>query len=69
MLSELAHFQINTKTLVMDLNHKSMKGFYAAGEVTNGIHGACLLVSCAIKDCLVPYNFAIQNRHLHCKIL
>jgi len=30
-----------------------MKGFYAAGEVTGGIHGACRLGSCAIIDCLV----------------
>jgi len=44
---------INSKAQVLDLSNKPIKGFYAAGEVTGGIHGACRLGSCAITDCLV----------------
>jgi flavocytochrome c len=44
---------INAKTQVLDLSLQPMNGFYAAGEVAGGIHGACRLGSCAIIDCLV----------------
>ena len=44
---------INSKAQVLNLSLQPMKGFYAAGEVTGGIHGACRLGSCAIIDCLV----------------
>ena len=44
---------INSKAQVIDLTNQPMKGFYAAGEVTGGVHGACRLGSCAIADCLV----------------
>lgn len=44
---------IDSKARVLDLYHQPIKGFYAAGEVTGGIHGACRLGSCAITDCLV----------------
>lgn len=53
--------QINTKAQVMDLSHKPIKGLYAAGEVTGGIHGACRLGSCAIADCLVFGRIAGRN--------
>ncbi len=44
---------INPKAEVLDLNQEPIPGFYAAGEVTGGVHGACRLGSCAITDCLV----------------
>jgi len=53
--------QINRKAQVMDLNHRPIKGLYAAGEVTGGVHGACRLGSCAIIDCLVFGRIAGQN--------
>jgi flavocytochrome c len=52
---------INSKAQVLDLSHQIMKGFYAAGEVTGGIHGACRLGSCAIIDCLVFGRIAGRN--------
>jgi len=45
--------QINVRGQVIDLNQNPIKGLYAAGEVTGGIHGACRLGSCAITECLV----------------
>ena len=53
--------QINTKAQVIDLNQQPIKGLYAAGEVTGGIHGACRLGSCAIPDCLVFGRIAGEN--------
>jgi flavocytochrome c len=52
---------INSKAQVLDLSRQPMKGFYAAGEVTGGIHGACRLGSCAIMDCLVFGRIAGRN--------
>jgi flavocytochrome c len=46
--------QINTKAEVKDsLTGKSIKGLYAAGEVTGGIHGVSRLGSCSIPECMV----------------
>ena len=44
---------INSKAQVLNSSLQPIKGFYAAGEVSGGIHGACRLGSCAITDCLV----------------
>ena len=44
---------INTKAQVLDLNGLPIHGFFAAGEVTGGVHGASRLGCCAITDCLV----------------
>jgi succinate dehydrogenase/fumarate reductase flavoprotein subunit len=52
---------INAKAQVIDLSNQPMKGFYAAGEVTGGVHGACRLGSCAIADCLVFGRIAGKN--------
>ena len=38
-----------------------MKGLYAAGEVSGGVHGACRLGSYAITDCLVFGRIAGRN--------
>ncbi|MEC4729023.1 flavocytochrome c [Shewanella sp. D64] len=46
--------QINTKAEVQDsLTGKPIKGLYAAGEVTGGIHGMSRLGSCSIPECMV----------------
>ena len=52
---------INSQAQVLDLSLQPIKGFYAAGEVTGGIHGACRLGSCAIIDCLVFGRIAGKN--------
>lgn len=44
---------INKEAQVLDADKNPIRGFYAAGEVTGGIHGGCRLGSCAITDCLV----------------
>lgn len=53
--------QINSKAQVINLNYMPIKGLYAAGEVTGGIHGACRLSNCAIIDCLVFGRIAGRN--------
>jgi len=52
---------INSQANVLNLSLQPIKGFYAAGEVTGGIHGACRLGSCAIIDCLVFGRIAGKN--------
>lgn len=53
--------QINTKAQVIGLNHKPIKGLYAAGEAVGGVHGACRLGSCATTDCIVFGRIAGKN--------
>ncbi len=53
--------QINTEAQVIGLDQQPIKGLYAAGEVTGGVHGACRLGSCAITDCLVFGRIAGRN--------
>jgi flavocytochrome c len=53
--------QINVRGQVIDLNQNPIKGLYAAGEVTGGVHGACRLGSCAITDCLVFGRISGRN--------
>ena len=45
--------QIDEHARVIDLFQRLVPGFYAAGEVTGGIHGGCRLGSCSITECLV----------------
>ena len=45
--------QINTKAQAIGQDRKPIKGLYAAGEITGGVHGAVRPRSCAIIDCLV----------------
>ena len=52
---------INSKAQALNLSLQPMKGLYAAGEVTGGVHGACRLGSCAIADCLVFGRIAGRN--------
>ena len=44
---------INKEGEVLNYDGEVIKGLYAAGEVTGGIHGASRLANCAITDCLV----------------
>jgi len=55
---------INSKAQVLNLSLQPMKGLYAAGEVTGGVHGASRLGSCAITDCLVFGRIAGRNAAL-----
>ena len=52
---------INTKAQVLDMTDKPIRGLYAAGEVSGGIHGACRLGSVAVTDCLVFGRIAGRN--------
>ena len=56
---------INANAQVLDLSKKPLKGFYAAGEVTGGVHGASRLSACAITDCLVFGRIAGRNAALN----
>ena len=49
---------ISTSSLPID-------GFYAAGEATGGVHGACRLGSCSIADCLVNGSIAGEQAAAH----
>ena len=46
---------------VLDVRLEPIPGFYAAGEVTGGVHGACRLGNCAVADCLVNGRIAGRN--------
>ncbi|MEG0302651.1 MAG: flavocytochrome c [Gordonibacter sp.] len=50
----------NMDAQVLDVDLKPIPGFYAAGEATGGVHGACRLGSCATADCLVNGRLAGQ---------
>lgn len=43
----------NAKGQVTDQDYQSIKGLYAAGEITGGTHGAVRLGGCAVADCIV----------------
>ncbi|MBN2284791.1 MAG: flavocytochrome c [Deltaproteobacteria bacterium] len=53
--------RIDVRGQVIDLDQNPVRGVYAAGEVTGGIHGACRLGSCAITDCFVFGRIAGRN--------
>jgi flavocytochrome c len=53
--------QINKEAQVMNRDGQVMKGLYAAGEITGGVHGASRLGSCSITDCLVFGRIAGRN--------
>jgi succinate dehydrogenase/fumarate reductase flavoprotein subunit len=53
--------QIDPKAQVLDLNGQPIKGLYAAGEITGGVHGAVRLGSNATTDCIVFGRIAGQN--------
>jgi flavocytochrome c len=43
----------DTSGQVIDFDFKPIKGLYAAGEITGGVHGAVRLGGCAMADCVV----------------
>lgn len=51
----------NLKSQVINQDYETIKGLYAAGEVTGGTHGAVRLGSCAITDCIVFGRIAGQE--------
>lgn len=53
--------RINKNAEVIDLDGNVIKGLFAAGEVTGGVHGASRLGSCSITDCLVFGHIAGKN--------
>ncbi len=55
---------INPKAQVVDHNGQPIKGLYAAGEVTGGIHGASRLGGCSLTECLVFGRIAGRNAAL-----
>ncbi|MBU3914917.1 FAD-binding protein, partial [bacterium] len=46
---------------VIGFSFNPIKGLYAAGEVTGGIHGAVRLGGCAMVDCIVNGRIAGRN--------
>jgi fumarate reductase flavoprotein subunit len=53
--------EINKKAQVLDKNGNIIKGLYAAGEVTGGIHGSNRLGGNAIPDTVVFGKIAGEN--------
>jgi succinate dehydrogenase/fumarate reductase flavoprotein subunit len=53
--------RINTKAQVLDEKGKPMRGLYAAGEVTGGIHGTNRLGGNAITETIVFGRIAGEN--------
>ncbi len=53
--------RIDTNAQVIDLEGNIIKGLYAAGEITGGVHGASRLGSCSITDCMVFGRIAGKN--------
>jgi fumarate reductase flavoprotein subunit len=45
--------EIDERARVLDLEGHVIPHFFAAGEVTGGVHGGCRLGGCAVIDCLV----------------
>ncbi|MGE0917778.1 flavocytochrome c [Trichlorobacter lovleyi] len=52
---------IDKNAQVKGFNLKPIKGLYAAGEVTGGVHGAVRLGTCAMLDCVVFGRIAGKN--------
>lgn len=52
---------INPEAQVIGFDLKPMKGLYAAGEATGGVHGAVRLGSVAMADCVVFGRIAGRN--------
>ena len=53
--------RINTEAQVLDVDGNIIKGLYAAGEVTGGIHGTNRLGSDALADITVFGRIAGKN--------
>lgn len=53
--------RIDADARVISIEGDVIKGLYAAGEVTGGVHGASRLGSCAITECMVFGKIAGKN--------
>ncbi|MCL2915275.1 flavocytochrome c [Shewanella corallii] len=54
--------QVNVNAEVLDsMSGEHIKGLYAAGEVTGGVHGVSRLGSCSIPECMVMGMTAGRN--------
>ncbi|WP_321329082.1 flavocytochrome c [uncultured Ilyobacter sp.] len=53
--------RIDADARVISIEGDIIKGLYAAGEVTGGVHGASRLGSCAITECMVFGKIAGKN--------
>ena len=51
----------NTQCQVINQDFEPIKGLYAAGEITGGVHGAVRLGGCAVTDCIVNGRIAGQE--------
>jgi succinate dehydrogenase/fumarate reductase flavoprotein subunit len=52
---------VDKNAQVIGFDFKPVKGLYAAGEVTGGVHGAVRLGSVAMTDCVVFGRIAGTN--------
>jgi len=52
---------VNAEAQVIGFDMKPVKGLYAAGEITGGVHGAVRLGSVAMADCVVNGRIAGQQ--------
>ena len=52
---------VNAEAQVIGFDLKPIKGLYAAGEITGGVHGAVRLGSVAMADCVVNGRIAGKN--------
>lgn len=59
--NSLGGIRINTDAQVIDIDGNIIRGLYAAGEITGGVHGASRLGSCSIADCMVFGRIAGKN--------
>ena len=59
--------KINNRTEVIDANNKIIKGLYAVGEVTGGVHGANRLGGNSLLECVVFGRIAAINSYNYIK--
>ncbi len=52
---------IDREARVLDLDGQQIKGLFAAGEVSGGVHGASRLGSCALPECMIFGRIAGRN--------
>ena len=53
--------RINSQAQVINTHGDAIKGLYAAGEVTGGVHGISRLGTAAVTECLVFGRIAGQQ--------
>ena len=53
--------EINDKAQVMSVRSNPIKGLYAAGEATGGVHGMVRLGTVAVADCMIFGRIAARD--------